>query len=340
MTARPKVTFVVVARDAAEHLPVVFACLLAQDYPKERLQCLFVDGLSGDGTRRLAMEFKALHPELDFSVLDNPGRLLASGWNVALAKAAGDLIVRVDVHAEFPPDFVRRHVEAHALGHAITGGPTTTTYEGGSARGLIALAENSVFGGGAAAFRRRATPGFVDTLAHAAYDRAVFAAVGGYHEHLARTEDNEMHHRMKRAGYRFLFDPAIHSSRRARATVAGLLKQKYGNGLWIGLTLAVAPGAFGPRHFVPCLFALALLGGLIVGPSVSWLPLAALLAAYGAAAAGFALAAAGPASAPALLALFFLMHCAYGFGTLAGLLAMPWFKWTMRLYSVPRPVAR
>ncbi|MDP3542423.1 MAG: glycosyltransferase family 2 protein [Elusimicrobiota bacterium] len=340
MKALPKVTFVLVARDAAEHLPAALACLLAQDYPKESLQCLFVDGLSVDGSRGLASEFKAAHPELDFSILDNPGRLLASGWNAALAKAVGDVIVRVDAHAEFPPDFVRRNVEARASGHAITGGPTTTTYEDGAARGLIALAENSAFGGGAAAFRRRTTSGFVDTLAHAAYDRAVFAAVGGYHELLARTEDNEIHHRMKRAGYRFWFDPSIRSSRRARATLAGLLKQKYGNGLWIGLTLAVAPGAFGLRHFVPGAFVLALLGGLALGPLVSWLPLAALLAAYGVAAAGFALAAGGLAAAPALVGLFFLMHCAYGFGTLVGLAALPTFKWKSRHYAVPRPVAR
>lgn len=340
MTARPKVTFVVVARDAAEHLPAVFACLLAQDYPKESLQCLFVDSRSVDGTRRLAEEFRALHAELDFSILDNPGRLLASGWNAALAKAAGDIIVRVDAHAEFPSDFVRRHVEAHALGHAITGGPTTTTYENGAERGLIALAENSAFGGGAAAFRRRSVAGYVDTMAHAAYDRAVFAAVGGYHDHLARTEDNEIHHRMTRAGYRFWFDPTIRSSRRARATVMGLLRQKYGNGVWVGLTIAVAPRAFSLRHFVPGMFALALLGGLALGRAGLWLPLAALLAAYGAAAAGFALAATGWASAPALAALFFLMHCAYGFGTLAGLAEMNWFKWKTRLYSIPRPVAR
>ncbi|UPT75214.1 MAG: glycosyltransferase family 2 protein [Elusimicrobiota bacterium] len=338
MTVSPKVTFIIVARDAERHLPAALACLAAQDYPSERLQCLFVDGLSADGTRRLAAEFKAAHPALDFSILDNPGRLLASGWNAALARAQGDVVLRVDAHSEFPPDFVRRHIEARSGGRAITGGPTTTNWEDGG--GLIALAENSPFGGGAAAFRRRTEPGFVDTLAHAAYDRAVFAEVGGYDERLARTEDNEIHHRMKRAGHRFWFDPAIRSTRRARATVSGLLRQKYGNGLWIGLTLGVAPGAFGVRHFVPGAFTLALLGALALGPALSWLPLAGLLAAYAAAAAGFAFAAAGPARAPALAGLFFLMHCAYGFGTLAGLAAMPWFKWKTRRYSVPRPVAR
>lgn len=334
MSGELRITYIIVARDAAAHLPGALSDFLAQDYPKGLLQLVLVDGLSEDASPRLARGFKDAHPELDVAVLENPGRLLASGWNVALAAAKGDVIVRVDAHAEIPPDFVRRHVEAHRRGHAITGGPTVTTLPAGFWPRLLSVAENSPFGGGAAAFRRRTAEGYVDTLAHAAYAREIFAKVGGYDERLARTEDNEMHERMKRAGYRFWFDPEIRSGRKARPTLSGLLKQKFGNGRWIGLTMAVAPRAFGLRHFVPGAFLL----GLLIAP-------VPVLAAYAVAAGAFALLAAArerPAyvlAAPLLAAVFLLMHLAYGFGTLAGLAAMPLFKWKTRTYVLPRPVA-
>ena len=53
----------------------------------------------------------------------------------------------------------------------------------------------------------------VNTLAFAAYRKKVFDDVGLYNEKLVRTEDNEMHYRMKKAGYRFFYNPEIVSYR-------------------------------------------------------------------------------------------------------------------------------
>ena len=48
-------------------------------------------------------------------------------------------------------------------------------------------------------------------------------------EHLSRTEDNEMHYRMKQKGYKFLLSPNIKTYRYARNDLKGMIKQKYGN---------------------------------------------------------------------------------------------------------------
>ena len=341
MSRLPKVTFIVVARGAAAHLPALFKSVLAQDYPRERLEFLFVDGDSGDGSAELAEELRKSHPDLSVQVLRNEGRLLACGWNVALARASGDVILRVDAHAGIPVDFVRRNVEALEGGRDIVGGPRLTILPDDFAGRALALAENSRFGGGSAAYRHVGEAGWVDTLAHAAYRRSVFARVGGYHELLARTEDNEIHDRMKRAGFRFWFDPSIRSTHRARTGLGGMLRQKWGNGYWIGATMAVAPGAFGLRHFVPAAFV----GACALAALLSWKALAALLAVYGAGAllfAGLAVrgeGARGLAFLPLLPPLFLLIHLAYGLGTFAGLASLPGFKRRLAGYAVPRPIA-
>ena len=90
------------------------------------------------------------------------------------------------------------------------------------------------------------------------YKKKVFDEVGLYNEDLARTEDNEMHYRMKQKGYKFLLSPNIKSYRYARSDLKGMIKQKYGNGKWIGITLRYCPKCFSIYHFVPLLFVLGI----------------------------------------------------------------------------------
>lgn len=65
--------------------------------------------------------------------------------------------------------------------------------------------DTSRFCGGAAPFRNSGEARYVDTLAYALYRRSVYDRVGFYDERLRRTEDNDMHYRMRMAGYRFYF---------------------------------------------------------------------------------------------------------------------------------------
>ena len=71
--------------------------------------------------------------------------------------------------------------------------------------------------------------------------------MGFYDERLRRTEDNDMHYRMRKAGYRFYFSPDIVSWHAARKTLRGQLSQKWGNGYWIGRTMRIQPRCFAPR---------------------------------------------------------------------------------------------
>ena len=65
-----------------------------------------------------------------------------------------------------------------------------------------------------------------------------------------------MHYRIRKAGYKICFNPDIISYQNIRNSWCGMLKQKYGNGHWIGLTLGVCPGCFSIHHFVPLAFSI------------------------------------------------------------------------------------
>ena len=324
---RPLVSFAVVAYNAERCLPELLADLAAQDYPLERVEALLVDSASTDGTRAVMENFARTAP-MCVRVLDNPARWLAPGINVALDAASGDLFVRLDAHARIPRDFLSRNVQAINAGEDIVGGRVEGSVPGTPWQAVLTALDTSRFAGGAAPFRNAGAARDVDTLAYAMYRRAVYDAVGRYDERLRRTEDNEMHRRMRCAGYRFHYCPEIRSFHAARASLRGQLRQKWGNGLWVGRTMRVAPRCFAPRHFIPALFVLALLVGAALSCcGLPW-PLYALLCAYGTLDVGFSVHAALHAPigralcAVALPFLFPSVHVVYGLGTLCGLLTM------------------
>lgn len=320
-----KISFIVVAYNAAGSLGALLEDLLAQTIPHEQIEALLVDSASTDATRAIMLDFAKATP-FEVKVLDNPRRWLASGINVALAAATGDAIIRLDAHARIPKDFLENNLRALARGEDIVGGCVLGGAPSGAWESVLRTVDTSRFCGGAAPFRNGGEARYVDTLAYALYRREVYDKVGLYDERLRRTEDNDMHYRMRKAGYRFYFSPDIVSYHAARATMRGQLRQKWGNGYWIGRTMRIQPRCFAPRHLIPALFVLALLFGLLLLPFSVW-PLLLLLSAYLACDLVFAVRGALSQESGRLLALLTLpflfpaVHVVYGVGTLAGLLS-------------------
>lgn len=324
-----KVSFVVIALNAASTLDALFACLRKQTYSHGNIEVLLIDSGSTDNTKGKMLSFQNAEHDFDrIEVLDNPKRTLPCGWNVALEALSGDAVLRVDAHVTFPPDFIERNVQNLENGENICGGKVISV-PAEKTNWSITLneAENSMFGGSFAAFRRADSARYVSTAAFAIYRKTVFDRVGRYNETLTRTEDNEMHYRMRQAGFRFFYDPAIVSYRKTRATLKNLLKQKYLNGYWIGRTMGVEPRCFSFYHFVPFAFVLAILGTAVLAALGFEWPAFLLWTAYLAADCAMTIFAVVGAKEKNLCflilpLLFLLLHLWYGMGTLTGLVGM------------------
>lgn len=323
----PTISVCIVAKDEEKALPGLFSSLLSQTYPANKIQLLLIDSMSNDSTRQIMERFADGHRSeyRDILVLENAGVRLANGWNVALAHVDCDLVMRMDAHAEMPEDYIKSCVSHIVEGEDIVGGKVLNLPGADTDEAVVTnMVEDSMFGGSIAAFRHADIARYVDTLAFAVYRASIFDEVGPFDERLARTEDNEMHYRMRAAGYRFFYDPSIVSWRRTRPTFMGLVKQKHLNGYWIGRTVPISPRCFSAYHFAPAAFVCALVGGAVLMLARRPRPLLALVGLYGMATVAMTVAAVVPAKRrPALCALmpvmFFVLHVAYGAGTLAGL---------------------
>lgn len=323
------VSFIVVALNAASTIGWLFDCLRRQSYPHELIEVILVDGLSSDATKAKMLHFQAEEKSFrQIMVLDNPKKTLPCGWNVALAVAQGEAILRVDAHAVIPENFIELNVRDIQKGEDICGGKVISVPGKNDPWGVVLNeAENSMFGGSIAAFRRAKSACYVSTAAFAMYRREVFERVGAYNEALTRTEDNEMHYRMRRSGYKFYYDPEIVSQRVTRSNLRKLLRQKYLNGYWIGRTLSVEPRCFSIYHFVPLAFVLAIIFcAVLCAVGICW-PAALLWGAYALVCLAMTiLAFIGCKEKNALFLflplLFLMLHISYGAGTIVGIVGI------------------
>lgn len=327
------VSFCVIAFNEAEVLHALFADIRAQDYPHDKMEVVLVNAMSTDNTRMIMEKFAC--EENGFRrvvVIDNPKKNQASGWNVAIQEAQGDAILRIDAHASVPKDFVSKNVACLETGEYVSGGQRPNIVDRSTPwKETLLLAETSMFGSGIAPYRKGTNKRYVDSVFHGAYRREVFENAGLFNEHLGRTEDNEMHYRIRKAGYKICFNQDIISYQHVRGTWKSMIKQKYGNGRWIGLTLSVCPQCFAIYHFVPMCFVLAIFGTLVLSVIGRGILFSLLAFTYAFAAILMALLAVRGKEKHwqyvLLPLIFFSLHFAYGFGTLVGIFQIPfWCK--------------
>lgn len=118
-----KVSFIIVAYNAENALPVSLKSLSDQDYPHEKIGVILVDGLSTDNTKPKMLAYQSNETSFERVVVkDNPRKYLACGWNVALKEVKGDVILRVDAHTKFAKDFISKNVDKIEKGESICGG--------------------------------------------------------------------------------------------------------------------------------------------------------------------------------------------------------------------------
>lgn len=326
-----KVSFIVVAYNAGNKLESLMSDLEKQDYNHKNIEIILVDSSSSDNTKEVMNKFKKTNKTFErICVLENPKKILPCGWNVALKESTGDVILRVDAHSSLPEDFISKNVKRIKSGEKVVGGHRISVIDEDSAwQKTLLIAEKSIFGSGIASYRRQEKEEYVSTLAHAAYSRETFKKVGGYDERLARTEDNEMHYRMKCAGYKFLLDPTIKSYHHARNGLSKMMRQKYLNGYWIGLTLGVSPKCFSIYHFIPLVFVLALIISTMLALFASKIPLLLLISVYtifNIINTVFSTIHEKKHLEYLILPLiFFLLHISYGWGTLYGIMKLPFW---------------
>lgn len=254
------VSFIIIALNEEKNLKNLLEDLNGQTYPKKLIEVILIDSISSDNTKNVMNEFRNSNKEFNKIIIkSNVKKILPCGWNIAISESKGDILLRVDAHSRIPKNFIEENVNCIKSGEKICGGyRENIILNKNHWKETLLLAEKSIFGSSIAPYRRNLSKRYVSSIFHGAYSREVFENTGLFNENLSRTEDNEMNYRIRKNGYKICFNPNIKSYQYTRNDLLKMLKQKFLNGYWIGLTLGVCPKCISIYHLIPFLFVLAL----------------------------------------------------------------------------------
>lgn len=320
---KPLVSIVLPCRNEQRYIQACLKSVLKQEPPDGGFEILVADGMSTDGTRehlqRMAMEHRQIR------VLDNPGRIVSTGLNAAIRAAHGDIIVRMDAHTTYAPDYVRQCLAVmNETGADNVGGPMRTTADTYMERAIQAVF-HSTFAVGGARSHAADYEGDVDTVIYGCWKKSTLERIGGFDEELVRNQDDEHNFRLSRAGGRIYQSTRIRSRYHVRGSLQALFRQYMQYGYWKVLVVRKHRMPASWRHLVPGAFVGSLC--LLTAMGLFWSP--ALWGALGLTALyAFATLAASVVIAahtqwnllPVLPVVVACFHFGYGYGFLRGIL--------------------
>jgi succinoglycan biosynthesis protein ExoA len=329
VTSLPMLSVVIPCWNEAGFVAPFLDSVLANDYPADRLEVLLVDGMSSDGTREIVQKYAAADPRL--RMIDNPGHSKPIALNLGVLDARGDVIIRLDVHAIYQSDYLRRCVQglvAHPEADNVGGTRRAEPRDDKLLSKAVSLANTHPLAAGNAKYRIGASgPKWVDTVFGGCYRREVFDRIGLFDERLDRTQDLEFNQRLRAAGGKILLIPDIVCTYYPRGDWREFVTWTYRSAYWAfrgSRTVGRWIGSW--RNCVPLGFVAGLAGAAVLGPhsSIVRRVAGAVVGTYG----GLVLVSSARVAArerdPRLLVampvVFFATHVAYGVGSAVGIL--------------------
>ncbi|PWU18018.1 MAG: glycosyltransferase family 2 protein [Verrucomicrobia bacterium] len=319
----PLVSIILPCRNESGRIKECLDSILRQELTEADLEIIIADGVSTDGTREYLQQVAAQSSSV--RVLNNPGRIVSTGLNAALREARGQVIIRMDAHTIYAPDYVKQCLQVlRETGADNVGGPMRTTAVSYKERAIRAVF-HSPFAVGGARSHDPDYEGYVDTVIYGCWHKSLFDRVGDFDEDLVRNQDDEHNLRILRSGGKVYQSPRIRSWYHVRDSFTALFRQYMQYGYWKVLVIRNHRLPASIRHLVPAAFvgslALLLMLGWFWQPALwSALILTGVYLATVLAASVITASRNEWELLPVLPVAFCCFHLGYGYGFLRGIL--------------------
>lgn len=271
-------TIVIPCRNEGKFIGGCLDSVIAQDYPKENLEVFVVDGMSDDKTREIVADYCQKYSFI--KLLDNPCKFTPFALNAGIKAAQGKIIVRMDAHAEYAPDYISQLIIAiKDSGADNVGGRVAVAPKNNfSVARAIAAVLSSFFGAGNAIYKIKTVkkPVDVDTVFCGCYKREVFDKIGLFNERMIRSQDMEFNMRLKKAGGKIMMFPDIIVNYCPKSNFRDFFIHNFWDGVWAVYPLKFVKMPFKLRHYIPLIFFLGLFSLSMI--ALFWRPAILVLA--------------------------------------------------------------
>jgi succinoglycan biosynthesis protein ExoA len=318
----PFVSIIVPVYNEAAYIKQCLESILRNEYPRDRFEILVIDGGSTDGTHEIIEQMAKQYPQI--IILKNYKRIQSVAMNIGIRNSRGEIIIRMDAHTLYAPDYIPRCVELLETTDAANVGGVLRAVGTNYISKIIAVAVTTPFGIGNAYYRYAEKEMWVDTLFPGAWRKSTLEELGGFNEEWAVNEDYELNYRLRKAGGKILLSPKIKCWYYVRPSLKALTRQYFRYGFWRAKTVVTYPDSLRWRQLAPPGLVISLLLSLGILP-VKWMLGIIAPALYLAAnllASTWTASRKGWKYLPLLPFVFATIHLSWGIGFLVGL-----FRW-------------
>lgn len=262
---RSFISVIIPCRNEERYIKKCLDSLISQDFPKDKLEILVIDGMSNDGTRNIIKDYSKKNSFI--KLLENKNKFTPFALNIGIKAALGRIIIRMDAHATYAKDYISKCVEYLDKYKADNVGGTLITVPGANTfvAKAIAIALSHPFGAGGSYFRIGSKkPRWVDTVFGGCYKKEIFKKIGLYNEKLIRSQDFELNLRLRKKGGRVLLAPSIISYYYPSSTFKEFLKHNLVDGIWSTYPLKLVKMPFSIRHYIPLIFVASLISSAVL----------------------------------------------------------------------------
>jgi len=227
------VSIIIPCRNEEKYIGRCLDSLLANDYPREVLEVVVVDGMSTDRTREIVDKYCQEYPFI--KMIDNPWHIKPKALNIGIKSTKSDVVMRIDAHAVYARNYISKLVHGLFQYNADNIGGVRETYSGDTPIAkAIAVGISHPFSVGNA-YWRTGTKNVrkVDTVFCGCYRREVFNRIGLFNEKLIRTQDKEFNSRLiKNAGV-IMLEPSVRCTYFPRTKLADYVKWNFTGACWL-----------------------------------------------------------------------------------------------------------
>ena len=236
-------------RNEEKHIVQCLDSVIASDYPQARFEILVVDGMSTDSSPEIVRGY--VQRNKNIHLIENPKKIRVSANNTGIHAAKGEIIVSMDAHALYSPDYIRNCVELLETTDAATVGSIQQAVGDNYISRAIALATTTPFGIGDAEFRYTKKQKWVDTVFLGAWYKTTLKKVGYFNEEWEINGDYELNYRIRMAGGKVLVSPKLKCRYFVRSSLSRLARQYFRYGMWRVKTIVTHPESIRWRHLLP-----------------------------------------------------------------------------------------
>ena len=270
-----QVSIVIPCRNEEKFIGACLDSIIANDYPKDKLEIIVVDGMSADETRNVIERYSNKHQFI--RILDNTKKIIPAAMNIGIKNAHGEVVMKMDGHATYELEYISKCVRylneynADNVGGIWNVIPRVNT----PTSNAIAEVLKQPLGSGNAYIKIGAdVPRWTDCVSFGCFRKEIFEQIGLFNENLVRASDMDFNKRIKKNGGKILLVPDIVTNYYCDADFKSSWKHNFSDGVWTTHVLKFGSWAFSLRHLVPLLFVLSLIVSALLSlifPPFLWL---------------------------------------------------------------------